>query len=99
QGVDVAGERDPRGRRVHTRHDEGGERRARVAAAVAGAVTPHPLTSYALAVVGGTDGHYAKSGDLYIRYEVTGDGPIDLLALSNGSSVWADTHAAPHRSG
>jgi class 3 adenylate cyclase/pimeloyl-ACP methyl ester carboxylesterase len=47
-------------------------------------------------VVGGTDGHYAKSGDLYIRYEVTGDGPIDLLALSNGSSVWVDRDDEPH---
>jgi len=47
-------------------------------------------------MVGGADGHYAKSGDLYIRYEVTGDGPIDLLAFSNGSSVWVDRDDEPH---
>ena len=44
----------------------------------------------------GGDGHYAKSGDLYIRYEVTGEGPIDLLGLSNGSSVWVDRDDEPH---
>ncbi len=44
----------------------------------------------------GVAGHYAKSGDLYVRYEVIGDGPIDLLALSNGSSVWVDRDDEPH---
>ena len=63
---------------------------------MARAGTPHPLTSYALAVQGGAEGHYAISGDLYIRYDVIGDGPIDLLAFSNGSSVWVDRDDEPH---
>ena len=47
-------------------------------------------------MVGGAEGHYAKSGDLYIRYDVIGDGPIDLLGFSNGSSVWVDRDDEPH---
>jgi pimeloyl-ACP methyl ester carboxylesterase/class 3 adenylate cyclase len=40
---------------------------------------------------------YAQSGELAIAYEVTGDGPVDLLELNNGTffSI-ADTDDEPH---
>lgn len=40
--------------------------------------------------------HYAKSGDLHVAYQVLGDGPIDLLALNNGSTIWIDRDDEPH---
>ncbi len=30
---------------------------------------------------------YALSGDLHVAYQVLGDGPVDLLMLSNGTTV------------
>ncbi len=32
----------------------------------------------------------------YIGYQVLGDGPIDLLALNNGSNIWIDRDDEPH---
>lgn len=40
--------------------------------------------------------HYARSGDLHVGYQVIGDGPIDLLALNNGSTIWIDRDDEPH---
>jgi class 3 adenylate cyclase len=39
---------------------------------------------------------YAKSGDLYVAYQVIGDGPIDLLAFGNGTTVSIDQDDEPH---
>lgn len=39
---------------------------------------------------------YAKSGDAHVAYQVLGDGPIDLLALNNGSMIWIDRDDEPH---
>jgi class 3 adenylate cyclase len=39
---------------------------------------------------------YAKSGDLHVAYQVLGDGPIDLLAFNNGSTIWIDRDDEPH---
>jgi class 3 adenylate cyclase len=39
---------------------------------------------------------YAKRGDLHIAYQVLGDGPIDLLALTNGTAVSVDRDDEPH---
>ncbi len=38
---------------------------------------------------------YAKSGDRHVAYQVLGDGPIDLLGLSNGTTVWIDRDGEP----
>jgi class 3 adenylate cyclase len=38
---------------------------------------------------------YAKSGDLHVAYQVLGDGPIDLLAFNNGSTIWIDRDEEP----
>jgi class 3 adenylate cyclase len=42
------------------------------------------------------DTRYAKRGDAHIAYQVVGDGPVDLLAFTNGSNVWIDRDAEPH---
>jgi class 3 adenylate cyclase len=39
---------------------------------------------------------YAKSGDLHVAYQVLGDGPVDLLALNNGGTIWIDRDEEPH---
>jgi class 3 adenylate cyclase len=39
---------------------------------------------------------YAKRDDLYVAYEVQGDGPPDLLAFQQGSNVWVDRDGEPH---
>jgi len=39
---------------------------------------------------------YAKSGDLHVAYQVLGDGPIDVLAFNNGTSIWIDRDDEPH---
>jgi class 3 adenylate cyclase len=39
---------------------------------------------------------YAKRDDYHIAYQVLGEGPIDLLALGNGSTVWIDRDDEPH---
>lgn len=39
---------------------------------------------------------YAMSGERYIGYQVVGDGPIDLMALNNGSAIWIDRDNEPH---
>ncbi len=44
----------------------------------------------------GADIQYAKSGDLHVAYQVQGDGPIDLLALNNGGTIWIDRDEEPH---
>jgi len=51
---------------------------------------------YALAVVDGAIVGYAKRDDLHVAYQVLGDGPIDLLALTNGTSVSIDRDDEPH---
>ncbi len=38
---------------------------------------------------------YAKRGDLHIGYQVQGDGPVDLLAISNGSLTEIDRDDEP----
>jgi class 3 adenylate cyclase len=39
---------------------------------------------------------YAKRGALHIAYEVRGEGPIDVLGLGNGTTVWMDHDDEPH---
>jgi class 3 adenylate cyclase len=39
---------------------------------------------------------YAKSGNAHIAYQVLGDGPIDLLAFSNGTTISIDRDDEPH---
>jgi len=39
---------------------------------------------------------YAKSGDLHVAYQVLGDGPIDVLAFNNGTTIWIDRDDEPH---
>jgi class 3 adenylate cyclase len=39
---------------------------------------------------------YAKCDGRHIGYQVTGDGPIDLLALNSGCHVWVDRENEPH---
>jgi class 3 adenylate cyclase/pimeloyl-ACP methyl ester carboxylesterase len=39
---------------------------------------------------------YAKSGELHVAYQVLGDGPIDLLALTNGTTISIDREDEPH---
>jgi class 3 adenylate cyclase len=39
---------------------------------------------------------YAKSGDLHVAYQVLGEGPIDVLAFNNGSTIWIDRDEEPH---
>jgi class 3 adenylate cyclase len=39
---------------------------------------------------------YAKSGDLHVAYQVLGDGPIDVLAFNNGTTIWIDRDEEPH---
>ena len=39
---------------------------------------------------------YAKRGDLHIAYQVFGDGPIDLLALTNGTILSMDRDDERH---
>ena len=53
------------------------------------------VRSYAVAVEP-AEIQYAKSGDLHVAYQVLGDGPIDLLALDNGSTIWIDRDDEPH---
>ena len=38
---------------------------------------------------------YAKRGDVHVAYQVLGDGPIDLLAFNNGSTIWIDRDDEP----
>ncbi len=33
---------------------------------------------------------YARNGDAHIAYQVVGDGPVDILALTTGFTVWID---------
>lgn len=40
--------------------------------------------------------HYAKRGDMHVGYQVLGDGPIDLLALTNGTTISIDRDDEPH---
>jgi class 3 adenylate cyclase/pimeloyl-ACP methyl ester carboxylesterase len=40
--------------------------------------------------------HYAKREDKHIAYQVLGDGPIDLLALSNGTTISINLEDEPH---
>ncbi len=42
------------------------------------------------------DTRYAKHGDAHLAYQVLGEGPIALLAFTNGSNVWIDRDAEPH---
>ncbi|MDQ1511823.1 MAG: hypothetical protein QOG50_3667 [Actinomycetota bacterium] len=39
---------------------------------------------------------YAKSGDAHVAYQVLGDGPIDVLAFNNGTTIWIDRDDEPH---
>jgi class 3 adenylate cyclase len=39
---------------------------------------------------------YAKRDDVYVAYQVLGDGAIDLLALNNGNNIWIDRDDEPH---
>jgi class 3 adenylate cyclase/pimeloyl-ACP methyl ester carboxylesterase len=39
---------------------------------------------------------YAKRGELHVAYQVLGDGPIDLLALTNGTTISIDREDEPH---
>ena len=57
---------------------------------------PIDVTVVVSAPVEGAQTQYAKSGDRYIGYQVLGDGPIDLLALNNGSNIWIDRDEEPH---
>jgi class 3 adenylate cyclase len=47
-------------------------------------------------VVGGEEIRYAKRGDLHVAYQTTGDGPLDLLAFTNGNNLWIDRDGEPH---
>ena len=40
--------------------------------------------------------HYAKIEDHHVAYQVLGDGPIDLLAFSNGTTISIDRDDEPH---
>jgi pimeloyl-ACP methyl ester carboxylesterase len=41
--------------------------------------------------------HYARVGDAHIAYQVIGQGPLDLLELSNGTNISIDeTNEEPH---
>jgi len=41
--------------------------------------------------------HYARSGDIHIAYQVSGDGPVDLLEFNNGTYISIDETAdEPH---
>ena len=68
----------------------------RAAVASIGAVGTYRRTAVISALVEGAQTQYAKSGDRYIGYQVLGDGPIDLLALNNGSNIWIDRDEEPH---
>jgi class 3 adenylate cyclase len=46
--------------------------------------------------VDGVEIQYTKLGDRHIGYQVLGDGPIDLLGLNTGCSVWIDRDDEPH---
>jgi class 3 adenylate cyclase len=39
---------------------------------------------------------YARRGEVYVAYQVLGDGPTDLLALTNGTAVSIDRDDEPH---
>ena len=39
---------------------------------------------------------YAKRGDAHVAYQVRGDGPVDLLAFSNGTTISIDRDDEPH---
>jgi class 3 adenylate cyclase len=38
---------------------------------------------------------YARNGDAHIAYQVFGDGPIDIVALTTGLTVWIDRDDEP----
>lgn len=40
--------------------------------------------------------HYAKRDALHVAYQVRGEGPIDVLGLGNGTTVWMDRDDEPH---
>jgi len=61
-----------------------------------GAIGTYRRTAVFSALVEGAKTQYAKSGDRFIGYRVLGDGPIDLLALNNGSNIWIDRDDEPH---
>jgi class 3 adenylate cyclase len=48
--------------------------------------------------VAGVDGEikYAKSGKVHVAYQVIGEGPIDLLAFGNGTTISIDRDDEPH---
>ncbi len=39
---------------------------------------------------------YAKRGDRHVAYQVLGDGPVDLLGLTNGTTISMDRDDEPH---
>lgn len=39
---------------------------------------------------------YARRDELHIAYQVRGDGPVDVLGLGNGTTVWIDQDDEPH---
>lgn len=38
---------------------------------------------------------YAKSGDVHIAYQVTGEGPLDLVWVPGLVSIWRTTGSCP----
>jgi len=44
----------------------------------------------------GPEIHYVKRDGLNIGFQVTGEGPIDLLALNSGCNIWIDRNDEPH---
>jgi class 3 adenylate cyclase len=42
------------------------------------------------------DVRYARREDLHVAYQVLGDGPIDLLGLTQGNNIWIDRDGEPH---
>jgi class 3 adenylate cyclase len=39
---------------------------------------------------------YARNGDAHVAYQVIGDGPIDIVGLTTGFTVWIDRDEEPH---
>ncbi|MEY2458490.1 MAG: hypothetical protein QOG30_320 [Acidimicrobiaceae bacterium] len=42
------------------------------------------------------DIRYAKRGALHVAYQVRGEGPVDVVGLGNGTTVWMDRDDEPH---
>ena len=60
------------------------------------ALRESPRGARTLVAVDGLETHYAKRGSLHVAYQVVGDGPIDLLAITNGITISIDRDDEPH---